>query len=236
MSFTIKTTTKADDAANFISLSILNQLKSSKRVLFFVAGGSSIDVAVQVAKILKEHPHKNLTVTLTDERYGPIDHFNSNYFQLMEKGFNLPQAKLIPILIDDDRNITTEKFNEILDKEFKTAEYKIGLFGIGEDGHTAGILPGSEAIRSENLVCGYDTPMFSRITLTPKAIEKLDEAIVWAQGEDKWNMIENLKKNIPARNAFSIADAGGDIAKQPAQILKKVPLLTIFTDYPGSRA
>ncbi len=218
MGLSIKTTIKTDEAANFIVSSISNQLKSGKKVLFFLAGGSSISVALKVAELLKEHSHKNLTVTLTDERYGSIDHFNSNYFQLTERGFSLPEAKIIPILIDDDRNITTEKFNAFLNEEFKTVEYKIGLFGIGVDGHTAGILPESAAVNSEDLVCSYNTPIFSRITMTPKAIEKLDEAVVWAQGEDKWKVIESLNTDI-------------DLIKQPAQILKKVPLLTIFTDY-----
>jgi len=85
MSFTVKTTTKAEEAANFITSSILKQLAGGKHVLLFLAGGSSVMVAVQLAKILKKYSCKNLTITLTDERYGAIDHFNSNYFQLMEK-------------------------------------------------------------------------------------------------------------------------------------------------------
>lgn len=222
MSLDIKNTTKIEEAADFVALSVLNQLKIGKRVLLFLTGGSSIAVGVKVADILREEKIENLlenlTITLTDERYGPTDHFNSNYFQLTEKGFNLPQAKIIPILIDDDRNITTEKFNIALKQEFEKAYYKIGLFGIGTDGHTAGILPESDAINSSNLVYSYDTPVFSRITITPKAIEELDEAVVWAQGEDKWKVIRDLEKEI-------------SIIKQPAQILKKVPLLTIFTDY-----
>lgn len=222
MSLTIKITTNPEEAANFIALSVLGKLKEGKRVLLFLTGGSSITVGIKIADILRGNGEKdlieNLTITLTDERYGPVDHFNSNYFQLAEKGFNLPQAKVIPILVDDDRNITTEKFEIALDRELKEADYKIGLFGIGVDGHTAGILPESEAVLSENLAHSYDTPTFSRITMTPKAIEKLDEAIIWAQGEDKWKVIEDLQKDI-------------EIIKQPAQILKKVPLLTIFTDY-----
>ncbi|MDD5343784.1 MAG: 6-phosphogluconolactonase [Smithella sp.] len=217
MSLVIKTTTKPEDAANFIASSILNQLKAGKKVLFFVTGGSSIVVAVQVAEILKKYSCKNLTITLTDERYGPADHFNSNYFQLVEKGFNLPEARIIPILIDEDQNITTEKFDAVLNQEFSLADYKIGLFGIGIDGHTAGILPDSVAIQSQNLACSYDTPVFSRITITPKAIERLNEAVVWMQGKEKLEVLENLKNDI-------------EISKQPAQILKKVPLLTIFTD------
>lgn len=222
MNSVIKTTTNPKEAANFITLSVLNRLKIGKRVLLFLTGGSSIAVGLEVAEILRkngdENLIQNLTVTLTDERYGPIDHFNSNYFQLTEKGFNLSQAKIITILIDEDRNITTEKFNAKLKEEFKTADFKIGLFGVGVDGHTAGILPESKAVDSQELIYSYDTSTFSRITITPKAIEKLDEAIIWAQGEDKWKIIEDLSKDV-------------SVIRQPAQILKKVPLLTIFTDY-----
>ncbi len=222
MSIVLKTTTKPEDAAEFVASAIFHKLKGGKRVLLFLTGGSSISVGVKIGEILKEQADENLmenlTITLTDERYGPIDHFNSNYFQLTEKGFALSGAKIIPILIDDDRNITTEKFNKILNEELTRAEYKIGLFGIGVDGHTAGMLPESGAINSEDLAFSYDTSTFSRITITPKAIEKLDEAVIWAQGNDKWNVLQDLAKNEI------------DIIKQPAQILKKVPLLTIFSD------
>jgi 6-phosphogluconolactonase/glucosamine-6-phosphate isomerase/deaminase len=223
MSFTIKTTTKTEDAADFIALSILGKLKLGKHVLFFATGGSSIAVAAKLAGLLEMDPHKdlthNLTVMMTDERYGPLDHADSNWHQLLEKGFNLPQAKLIPILTGDDRAITTEKFDAALNQELNASGYKIGLFGVGKDGHTAGILPESDGAHSQELAFGYDTPTFSRITMTPKAIEKLDEIVVWVQGEEKWPVIKNLsEENI-------------DIIKQPAQALKKVPLLTIFTDY-----
>ena len=243
MSLNIKTTNNSEEVADFVASSILNQLNSNKRVLFFVTGGSSIMVGVRVAELLQNYPHHNLTVMLTDERYGSVGHRDSNWQQLLDKGFILPQAKLIPVLFGDDKKNTVEKFDQNLVKEFEKAEYKIGLFGVGADGHTAGILPESEAILSLHLACGYDTPTFSRITITPKGIEKLNEAVVWMQGEKKWSVLENLNKNIPARPNDEGASlltkgwqAGGDIIKQPAQIFKKVPLLTIFTDYPGSRA
>ncbi|MFA6353388.1 MAG: 6-phosphogluconolactonase [Candidatus Paceibacterota bacterium] len=223
MSFVIKTTTNAEDPANFIVASIFKQLELGKRVLFFVTGGSSIDIGVKVAKLLVDNPRQNLTqnltIMLTDERYGPVYHQDSNWYQLIQKGFSLPLAKSIPILTGDSREITTEKFKKNIEREFKLAEYKIGLFGVGADGHTSGILPESGAVNSEDLAYGYDTPTFSRITTTPKAIEKLDEVVAWIQGKNKWSIVENLQeKDI-------------DIAKQPAQVLKRVLLLTIFTDY-----
>ncbi|MDR3519511.1 MAG: 6-phosphogluconolactonase [Candidatus Pacebacteria bacterium] len=221
MSLNIKTTTDEGEVANFVASAVLDKLQSGKCVLLFLTGGSSISIGVKIADILKQKDKnllKNLVVTLTDERYGPVDHFNSNFFQLTEKGFSLPNAKIIPVLIDDDRNITTEKFAIHLNEEFTKAEYKIGLFGVGVDGHTAGILPNSEATHADKLAFTYDTATFSRITMTFKAIEKLDEAVVWMQGKEKWPIIEDLKTEI-------------DIIKQPAQILKKVTLLTIFSDY-----
>jgi 6-phosphogluconolactonase/glucosamine-6-phosphate isomerase/deaminase len=225
MSIVLKTTTDAEIAAGSLASSILKQLRSGKQVLFFATGGSSISVGAKISKILREYPDKNLmknlTVTLTDERYGPLGHPDSNWQQLLDRGFSLPQARLIPVLTGENLSITTEKFSKALNEELMISEenkYRIGLFGIGADGHTAGILPGSKSVESLNLACGYDTPTFSRITITPKVIEKLDEAAVWAQGKDKWGVIENLlEENIP-------------IIKQPAQILKKVPLLTIFSD------
>ena len=227
MNLILKTTNKIDDAAEFVSSSILKQLRSGKRVLFFMAGGSAISVAVKVSQILREYPDKNLiknlTVTLTDERYGPVGHFDSNWQQLLDKGFYLPQAKRIPVLTGNDFAAETEKFNKILHEKLMVGgedEYRIGLFGIGRDGHTAGILPGSLAVDAEGYAFAYKTEKFERITITLKTIEKLDEIIVWAQDKEKWKVIENLLLN-----------ENTDIIKQPAQILKKVPLLTIFTDY-----
>lgn len=218
MPLTIKTTNKLTDCAEFIASSILKQLELKKKVLFFITGGSSIPVCVKVSEIIRQHPHKNLTVTLTDERYGKVNHSDSNWSKLIQEGFYLPEAKLVPVLIGYSHIVTTEKFNTIIDHELGVSDYKIGLFGIGIDGHTAGILPETVAVDYKDLVCGYDTSIFSRITITPKAIEELDEAIVWTQGLSKWQVIKDLESDI-------------DIKKQPAQILKKVPLLTIFTDY-----
>jgi 6-phosphogluconolactonase/glucosamine-6-phosphate isomerase/deaminase len=239
MNLTVKTTTKIDEAAEFIFVSIFGQLKSNKKVLFFLTGGSSIAVGAKVTELLRnisdQNLLKNLTITLTDERYGLLGHQDSNWQQLLEKGFSLPQAKLMPILTGENRDIAVGKFNENLEREFKETDYAIGLFGIGADGHTAGILPESSAVNAEGYAFGYETEKFERITITPKVIEKLDEAIIWAQGENKWPIIKNLAEAPTPKGVGVPTESVGknnlNISKQPAQILKKVPLLTIFTDY-----
>ncbi|HAS80928.1 MAG: hypothetical protein UR25_C0001G0028 [Candidatus Nomurabacteria bacterium GW2011_GWE1_32_28] len=216
MNIALRNIKNVEDVANFIAFSILKQLNLNKKVLFFIPGGSAIIVAIKVGEILKNNSLKNLVVTLTDERYGEIDHFNSNYFQIKEKGFDFGYAKVIPILTGEDIDIVTEEFDKNLEQEFSSANYKIGLFGIGTDGHTAGILPESIGVDSDKLACHYDTPTFRRITMTGKAIKKLDEVIVFTQGIEKDAVIKDLQER------------DIDDRKQPAQILKKVPLLIIF--------
>ncbi len=222
MNLNINTTTNINDPANFIALSVLSKLSEGKSVLLFLTGGSSVNVGIKISEILNKYPDQNiikdLTILLTDERYGEIGHSDSNYFKLIKGGFILEKAKVIETLIGKDYENTVKIFNNILTEEFKNKEYKIGLFGIGADGHTAGILPNSVATLSKDLACGYETPSFSRITMTFNAIEKLDEAVVWMQGSDKWEVLKDLEGEI-------------DPVKQPAQILKRVPLLTFFTDF-----
>ncbi len=218
MNLDIRTGSSIEDTATFVAHSITSNLSAGKPVLLFLAGGSSILVGVRVAELLQGKDLENLTVTLTDERYGEFGHSDSNWQQLVGKDFSLPGANLVPVLAGENEAMTVQKFNTILETEFAKDSYKLGLFGVGTDGHTAGILPGSIAVDSTDYACYYKSEKFERITMTPKAIEKLDEAVVFAFGEDKWPVIESLQNE-------------ESISIQPAQVLKKVPVLTIFSDH-----
>jgi 6-phosphogluconolactonase/glucosamine-6-phosphate isomerase/deaminase len=217
----------------YVTEVISAHLENNERVLWLVPGGSALIIAAAVGENLTKHDVKNLTVMLTDERYGPVDHADSNWKQLMDLGFSLPGAKLIPVLtkenndappkgvvvVMDGPNIyeTGRQFARQLEQQFGEADFKIGLFGMGADGHTAGILPHSPAVSSEQFVASYKAPHFERITMTPQAIAQLDEAILYAVGTEKRDALYNLHQDI-------------SLEKQPAQVLKKVPKLTIFTD------
>jgi len=211
-------TTNPTVAAEFLASKIIQKLEEGKKVLWFATGGSSIAVQSKASELIALHSHENLVIMLTDERYGPIDYPESNWNQTLAKGFKLPEAKIIPILTGENLANTTTLFNENLEKELQTVAYKIGLFGIGADGHTAGMLPGSIAVNSNQFASSYVTPNFERITITPRVIELLNEVVVFTQGENKWPILTELDQEIP-------------IIDKPVQVLKKVPLLTIFTDY-----
>lgn len=218
MKLNIKTTKNILEIAEYISSVINSKLKLGGNVLFLVSGGSAILLEVEISKRIKKINPGSLVVTLVDERYGLINHLDSNWFNLKEEGFKIKDAKFIPMITGKDFSTTIKDVQKMLKEEISKADYKIGIFGIGIDGHIAGILPLTESTNSNELAFAYETELYDRITITPKTILMLDQAILYAMGDIKWPIIEKLKNEI-------------SIEEMPAQILKKVPLLTIFTDY-----
>lgn len=219
--FTFRTNLNIEQIADFVAQTVINHLKDGQRVLWLLPGGSAIKVATLAAKQIAAHDHHNLIITLTDERFGPTGHADSNWRQLQDAGFILSQAQLISVLENQDFLETAVSWSKKLSAALKAADYIIGLFGIGADGHTAGILPNSPAADSSELVCAYDAGNFKRISTTPLTISQVNEAMVFAFGEAKWPALRNLNKDLP-------------LEEQPAQALKNVKKLTIFSDYENS--
>lgn len=216
----VKHTEDPKEVAEFIADSIVDQLTKGKSVLWFVPGGSAIKVATLAAEKISLVPHDKLIVTLTDERYGNVGHKDSNWQQLAQSDFTLHEAQMLPVLVHDaNRKTTSQEFKDALEKALAESDYHIGLFGVGSDGHTAGILPGSDAVTSERLVVDYEAPPFERITITPSVINKLDEVVVFMQGKEKWPIVEDLLEKDIDQNI------------EPAQALKSAPKATLFTDY-----
>ena len=211
-------TSNVDEVAEFVAGRIIEELEKGQRVLWFVPGGSSIKVAAAASKIIAKHDHSSLTVTLTDERYGDFGHPDSNWRQLKEAGFLLPDANTIRVLVDYTFQETAKVYASNLKKELPEADFVIGLFGVGADGHTAGMLPDSPAIISDKFACAYDAGAFERVTITPIAIPYFNEVIIFAQGENKWPVLKKLNEDVP-------------VSEQPVQILKTVKKVTIFSDY-----
>lgn len=198
------------------------ELAQNKLVLWLVPGGSNIDVAVRVMARLTASDFTRLTIVLTDERFGPSGHKDSNYFQLMQKGFDTRGAIFIDLLKGDTLQDTLHNSGTAMEKIFTYADSIIGFFGMGSDGHIAGILPHSPAaIPDESWMVGYDAGEFKRMTLTPFALSHIQKAYAGAFGDEKLEALENLKSKL-----LPIID-------QPAQILRHLPEAYIYNNQIG---
>ncbi len=191
---------------------------SPKKVLLFLSGGSSIALAVELQKHIPIS--SSVCITLADERFGSVGHKDSNWQQLVDAGFDFGKFDNFPILKGESFKETVFDFNNFLIKSVVDFDYRMALLGMGTDGHTAGILPGSEAFDSLDFACGYQAKDYLRITIAPAYIPRIDEAYLYAMGSNKYGQLEKLQEKVDSKH-------------QPAQLLKQVSKLSIISDYEG---
>src|ERR1044072_2234058 len=142
----------ANKAAWQLSERLNRELADGKHVLWLVCCGSSIALETDVMRRVPADLQQLLTVALTDERYGNVDHPDSNWRQLHEAGFEPGKAKIIPTLVPNlSLAETVEAYQQAIEPALENAEITIATFGIGADGHIAGALPHSPAVSSNEL-------------------------------------------------------------------------------------
>lgn len=201
---------------------LIDALAAGRRVLWFVPGGSNIQAAVMVMSAIPENLSRQLTITLSDERFGPAGHPDSNWQQLTAAGFNFKLADQLPVLSAQTEELETarSRFETNLESAMAGNDFLIAQLGIGPDGHIAGILPGSPAVTTNSLVAAYETPTYTRLTTTFKTLRQLNAAYVFAFGAEKAEALQNLEQDLP-------------LNVQPAQIIKDIAEAYVFNDQRG---
>lgn len=131
-----------------------------------------------------------------DERCVPPEHPDSNFRMAYSTLLNqvpLEEANVHRISGEADPSQAAAQYERVLHEFFGqqgdlTARFDLLLQGMGADGHTASLFPGTEAIHErpwwvvENYIPKLDT---WRITLTPEAINAAANVIFMVSGADK---------------------------------------------------
>ena len=195
------------------------ELRANKRVLWLLSGGSNIIATLMAFHNIPDDLTAAIAMIPMDERFGEPGHTNSNVQQLIDAGFKPKGAMLYPILHGGSIEETTQAYNATLTDLFYENDVIIGQFGIGEDGHTAGILPGSPAtFEADQLAISYKAHDFERITATFAALRRISIAYGFAYGVSKQKALLVLK------------DKALPLDTQPAQILKELPECYVYND------
>ncbi len=199
---------------------IISELQAGKQVLWLLSGGSNIQVTVAVMARLPESLTEQLVLALIDERFGTVGHAHSNWAGLLAAGLQTGRASVIPLLQDGlDQSTTASAYAKSITESFATCDVAIAQLGIGEDGHTAGILPRSGATEDTTaLVVSYDSTPFKRISLSFAGLRTIDVAFVLAFGPTKKTQLQRLM------------DSDLTLDEQPAQILKAIHEAYVYND------
>lgn len=189
------------------------------KIGLLLPGGSNISIATEVINKLTQEQKKKLDVILSDERYGPNGHPDSNEQQYIEAGLDLSNLNYRPILKGLDEENTIEEAKKSYSGLFTSNEVVFGFLGMGADGHIAGVLPNTPGVQSPEIAVLYSSPQYQRLTPTLSTLSKTHKVFVGAFGSEKVPALKTLK------------DQDKDLNAEPALVLNNINDVTVFTDH-----
>jgi len=223
-------------AASAISLIVSERSKKGK-LLLLLSGGSAIQMYRQVFEELSssQQDFSMLTVSLFDERFVPVDSADSNAKQLDDAGVvdlvHKMNARWLPYLVTGQSGQevaaqVSRQFSSLIDE----GSQLIILAGLGDDGHTAGLLPThhkltlNKVFESTQVVEYYQLPDDTvnpyryRVTATPALLPHADLVILYAVGDKKHSPLQRLVQR------------EGTLSQLPALALLSSQELIVITD------
>lgn len=135
-------------------------------------------------------PWDKTQVFFSDERCVPPDDPESNFRMANESllsRVSIPRENIHRMEGEADPESAAREYEKEIRLVLGDEPLDLILLGIGEDGHTASLFPGSEAFRSTRLIEAVWVPKLNahRLTLTPPVILGARQIIVFATGENK---------------------------------------------------
>jgi 6-phosphogluconolactonase len=138
-------------------------------------------------------PWRSIYFFWGDERCVPPDHPDSNYrmaYETLLSKVPIPRENIFRIPAEDeDHERAATSYSESIRKFFAgEPHFDLVFLGMGTDGHTASLFPGTAALRVHDriAVANYVEKLQSwRITLTADTINRARNVIFLVAGEDK---------------------------------------------------
>ena len=173
-------------AAAWIEQKIDRVLSESEHCHLMLAGGSTPLAVYDRLAGMDEIPWSRIRIYFGDERCVPSNSSENNAYTVLARLFPLgvPADTLVyPMCAEMDPDAAASAYASLLPDRVD-----ILLLGVGEDGHTASIFPGSAALDEEARlvmpVIGHKIPL-QRLTITPPVIRKARFLLLLARGEGK---------------------------------------------------
>lgn len=170
-----------------------NLLKKQDQVIVGLCGGRSIQ---GILKLLgkQELPWKQIHFFMVDERQVPIRHEDSNFKQ----AYDLLFANLLEENVLDKTNLHPYDYEKPISEYTKLLQksegFDICFFGVGEDGHIAGLYPNHHSVKNEakGFITMADSPKppKDRMTMSKYLVNQSKVNFVLFFGDAKKNAYE----------------------------------------------
>ncbi|MGA7194345.1 MAG: 6-phosphogluconolactonase [Anaerolineales bacterium] len=195
----------SQDAAKLFVETCAQAITERGRFLVALSGGNT---PTELFKLLAQSPYREqidwtrVHVFWGDERCVPIEDLENNYRQA-----NDVLLKHVPILLENIHRVKSDlkpadaatDYARVL-KQFASAplnwpRFDLVLLGMGEDGHTASLFPGSEVNVSTPtmaVTAEYQDRPANRVTLTPLMFNSARRIIFLVSGASKSQTLANV--------------------------------------------
>jgi 6-phosphogluconolactonase len=156
-----------------------------------------------------------------DERFVPYDHPESNYRMAREAmlaNVPVPSENIFPIPTDGEPEDASRRYERTLQEAYGAPTldptrplFDIVLLGMGDDGHTASLLPGEELLEERSrwvAAVAHGRPEV-RITLTYPVIESSRHVAFLVEGAAKAAMLSAIRaggSQVPAARVRAVGE------------------------------
>ncbi len=166
-------------------------IKRRGRFVVALSGGSTPKAIYHV--LCSQEIHWNdVHLFWSDERAVPPDHPDSNYHMAMEAGLKglIPTDQIYRMRAESDIERHAREYEAQLPRDL----FDLVMLGVGEDGHTASLFPGTAALESKKLITANFVPKLNswRMTFTFRAINESRLAVVYALGAAKQPIVQKI--------------------------------------------
>jgi len=194
-------------AREFVSLAS-QAVKDKGRFCVALAGGSTPKrlYSLLAGGEVEAVPWDRTYFFFGDERHVPPDDPESNYRMVNEAMFSkapVPPGNVLRIHAEKDATLAAQEYEETLRKFFdltpdQVPRFDLILLGVGPDGHTASLFPGSAALdETKRLVVVNWVEKFKtdRITFTFPVLNNAAFVMFLASGADKASILHEVFDN-----------------------------------------
>lgn len=202
----------AEDALVICREKLQHAVGARGRASLVLSGGST-PLGLYALLAGSSLPWENISVFWGDERFVPHDHGDSNCGaarMVLLAPAGVPEQNVHPWPILETPGQSAAAYEEVIRRELGDEPvFDLTLLGLGADGHTASLFPGSAALgaaglTASDLTSAADHP---RLTLTASALSSSRTVLFLVSGENKRTALDQLLA--PEGEAVTAAQAPG---------------------------
>ena len=219
----IRTKNFADDAADFILDQAHKALSERNEFRIALSGGNTpVPVYTRLAAIAHDLPWELTRITFGDERCVPPDDRESNFRMARETLLApaaVPEKSIMRMRGEIDPQIAAQEYQDNLDLLATqcgepTYQHDLILLGLGDDGHTASLFPGTVALEETiRCVVANFVPKLNawRLTFTFPLINRARHICFLVGATKNAGLIQRVLKGDPHFPASRVNPSTGNV-------------------------